>query len=69
MNQPMIGNDHALTGGGASLGGCSDLLDDFLDKIRNMETEYMRAARERYGGAGAAVPAKPPGSRAQDGTS
>ncbi|GGJ13849.1 hypothetical protein [Streptomyces brasiliensis] len=68
MNQSPIGNDHALTGAGARLSNCSDLLDDFLDKIRNVETEYLRAARERHGGAGA-VPAKPPGSRALDGTS
>jgi hypothetical protein len=52
---------------GCGLTDCSDLLDDFLDKIRRMESEYMRAVRERCGGAGP-VPA-PPGSRALDGAS
>jgi hypothetical protein len=30
-------------GGGVCLKGCSDLLEDFLKKISDMESEYQRA--------------------------
>jgi hypothetical protein len=50
----------------ARLGNCWDLLDDFLDEIRVMETEYLRAARERNGESSAA-PA-PPDPRVPDGS-
>ncbi|MEU3981264.1 hypothetical protein AB0F77_14265 [Streptomyces sp. NPDC026672] len=68
MNRPPVGIETPLTGGGVRPGDCSDLLDDFLDKIRDMETEYLRAARESYGAFGRASVA-PPGTRASDGTS
>ncbi|MGW2746648.1 hypothetical protein [Streptomyces sp. NPDC001450] len=37
--------------GDAGLKSCSDLLDDFLNNINRMETEYLRAMAALYGAA------------------
>ncbi|MFC3575961.1 hypothetical protein ACFOZ0_22275 [Streptomyces yaanensis] len=34
---------HEPTGGDTRVKGCSDLLEDFLKKITEMESEYLRA--------------------------
>lgn len=34
---------HESVGGDVRLKGCSDLLEDFLKKISDMESEYLRA--------------------------
>jgi hypothetical protein len=34
---------HDPAGGEAPLKGCSDILEDFLRKIGDMESEYLRA--------------------------
>lgn len=33
---------HASAGGDVLLKGCSDILEDFLKKISDMESEYLR---------------------------
>ncbi|MEU6066132.1 MULTISPECIES: hypothetical protein [Streptomyces] len=67
MNQSPYVKGHTLAGAATGLGYYSDLLDDFLDEIRKLESEYMRAMRDRCGGTGA-VPVMI-GSRALDRTS
>jgi hypothetical protein len=37
-----------LAGGRVSLKHCSDLLEDFLETISRMESEYLRAAMEGH---------------------
>ncbi|MFF4574123.1 hypothetical protein [Streptomyces sp. NPDC001410] len=45
--------DHPTTmlrwDGDGGLKSCSDLLDDFLNNINRMETEYLRAMADLYG--------------------
>lgn len=47
------GEDHPTTmlrwDGDGCLTSCSDLLDDFLNNINRMETEYLRAMADLYG--------------------
>ncbi|MFJ3229712.1 hypothetical protein [Streptomyces sp. NPDC086787] len=67
MDQMPYAEEHASAGGGAGRGYYSDVLGDFLDSIRKLESEYMSVMRERYGSAGG-VP-NTPVSHALDGTS
>ncbi|MEU1300589.1 hypothetical protein [Streptomyces shenzhenensis] len=43
MNHPSAADECGSVGGGSGPNHCSDLLDDFLDKIRKMESEYLSA--------------------------
>ncbi|TVZ97646.1 hypothetical protein [Streptomyces sp. BK340] len=48
-----VSEDHPATmlrwDSDAGLKSCSDLLDDFLNNINRMETEYLRAMADLYG--------------------
>lgn len=43
MSHPSGIDECGSVGGGSGPHYCADLLDDFLDKIRKMESDYLRA--------------------------